>query len=213
MSNPFLRSKQQSVRNQPSASSMNPMGARIPPTGGFSAPPPSVPSAMQQPGFLTAQNGNMPPPPPMATLTQQRAGMNLNAPPPPTSSMPPPPTTGSKPSYLHTRGGYQVPTNAYQFGTATSAEATQSTYYAAEAGSGAPSLTPSYLGSATSYDSSAPAPAAIDPSCQPDEEYMKLTYEIAPNSPSLEGMTGMPFACILRPMAPEGVMAFPPAHA
>ena len=41
----------------------------------------------------------------------------------------------------------------------------------------------------------------------PDEEYMKLTFEIAPNSPSLQGMSGMPFAGVFRPMAADGVCA------
>lgn len=105
-----------------------------------------------------------------------------------------------------------MPTNAYQYGMAGTTESAQNSFYAAEAGANAPATTPSYIGSAANYDVSSPAPAPIDPDCQPDEEYMKLTYEVAPNSPSLEGMTGMPFAAVIRPMAPEGVASSPFSH-
>ena len=102
-----------------------------------------------------------------------------------------------------------MPTNAYQYGMAGTSE---SSFYAAEAGANAPAVTPSYMGAAASYDASSPAPAPTDPECQPDEEYMRITYEVAPNSPSLAGMTGMPFAAVIRPMAPEGVASPSPPH-
>lgn len=88
-----------------------------------------------------------------------------------------------------------MPTNAYQYGMAGTSESTQSSFYAAEAGANAPVATPSYMGAAASYDASSPAPAPTDPECQPDEEYMRITYEVAPNSPSLAGMTRNALRC------------------
>ena len=105
-----------------------------------------------------------------------------------------------------------MPTNAYQYGMAGTTDSTQSAFYANEAGANTPTAAPSYMGATASYDASSPAPAPVDPNCQPDEEYMKLSYEIAPNSPSLESMTGMPFAAVIRPMAPEGVVFSSSSH-
>lgn len=42
------------------------------------------------------------------------------------------------------------------------------------------------------------------PRVQPDEEYMRITYEVAPNSPSLRAEAGRPFCCRDPPMAPAG---------
>ena len=39
-----------------------------------------------------------------------------------------------------------------------------------------------------------------------------MTYEIAPNSTSLQGLAGIPFGAIFRPMAVEGVGVMTAMH-
>ena len=207
MSNPFLRAKQQNGASQPQSAVMNQNAVRPPPVSTYSAPPPSFAPPTQ--AFYPAPqvNPGIPPPPTVSAMTQQMANMSLNPQGPPPSTMPPPPTGNVQSSYHTNKGRYQVPSNAYQYASASQTTSTQQQYFAEGTSSTASTMTPAYIGQGTTYESTAPAPACADPSTLPDEEYMKLTFEIAPNSTSLQGLSGMPFAGIFRPMAADGVCA------
>lgn len=205
MSNPFLRAKQQNGTMQPQAAVMNPSGARHPPVNTYSAPPQGFAQPPQAFAPAPQVARGIPPPPTVSAITQQMANLSLNPQGPPPSTMPPPPTGNVQSSYLTTKGRYQVPSNAYQYASVAPTDNMQSQHHTAEGGFAAASTTPAYIGQGTTYDSTSPAPACADPSTLPDEEYVKLTYEIAPNSNSLQGMSGMPFGGIFRPMAVDGV--------
>ena len=212
MSNPFLRAKQQSGASNQQASALNPNGVRGPPGSAFPAPA----AGFSQPNTAFYSNPPagraIPPPPTVSSMTQQMANMSLNSQAPPTSAMPPPPSGSVQGSYLPTKGRYQVPSNAYQYASASQTDSMSSPYYSAESGTSGPSTTPTYIGAGTTYDSTAPAPSATDPAALPDEEYAKLSYEIAPNSTSLQGLSGMPFGGIFRPMASDGVVLVVCSH-
>ena len=175
MSNPFLRAKQQSGTSNKQASALNPNGVRGPPGNAFPAPA----AGFSQPNTAFYSNPSagrgIPPPPTVSSMTQQMANMSLNSQAPPTSAMPPPPTGSVQGSYLPTKGRYQVPSNAYQYASASQTDSMNSPYYSAESGTSGPSTTPTYIGAGTTYDSTAPAPSATDPAALPDEEYAKLS--------------------------------------
>ena len=205
MSNPFLRAKQQNVATQPQGSALSSNGPRIPTGTSFQSAPPKI-SAPSAPFYSNPSAGrSVPPPPTVSSMTQQMANMSLSPQGPPTSTLPPPPTGSAQGSYLSTKSGYQLPASAYQYGSASQTESSGNAYYAAESGSQGPASTPAYIGGGHTYDAAAPAPASPDPEVLPDEEYAKVTYEIAPNSTSLQGLAGIPFGAIFRPMAVEGV--------
>ena len=206
MSNPFLRNKQQTAATQQPAAFSNPMPPRTTGVSAFSAPPTAFQSPVQP--FTPGVQGTrgIAPPPTMGTAPPQMSNMGMPSAPPTTNVMAPPPTGSVQGSYLATKGRYQVPSNAYQFGSAMQPSQPQN-MYAAEVHSES-QIAPAYIGNTTTYASTAPAPAPVDASMIPDEEYMKLTYEVAPNSNSLQGLCSMPFGAIFRPMAADGVCVF-----
>ena len=204
MNNPFLQNKKQNVVNQQPATGTAPVANRPNTVGAFSAPPTSSYPPVQAFTPYAASNTQVTPPPSINSISQQMSNMSLHSGPPPAKTVAPPPTGSVHGSYLATKGRYQVPSNAYQYASASQPTQPQS-FYNPEGGNYTPQITPAYVGPTTSYDASAPAPAGSDPSLLPDEEYVKLSYEIAPNSNSLQSLCCLPFGAMFRPMAPEGV--------
>lgn len=204
MSNPFLRNKAPNAASSQAAPVSAPLNQRQGPPSAFSAPPTAFQQPVQ-PFVPTTQNTKMVAPPPTTeTIAQQMSNMSLQSAPPPTNSVPPPPSGHNQSSYLGTKGRYQVPSTAYQYGSVTQANPSQSPYGSAY-NEMTSQIAPAYIGQGASYDARSPAPAAVDPSLMPDEEYVKLSYEVAPNSPSLQNLCALPFGGVFRPMAPEGV--------
>ena len=217
MTNPFLKNAGQNSKSQQVAPGFAPMA---PPTGNvnaFSAPPTAFQPSIQPFAPSGPMSTNIAPPPTTDNLVQQMSNMsfqsapptNAMAPPPSTNAMAPPPTNAVQGSYLATRGRYQVPSNAYQYASGSQPTQSQPSYNS-EMGSQA---TPAFMGTAsTNYSASAPAPAPVSPETLPDEEYVKLTYEVAPNSPSLQSLCSIPFGGIFRPMAADGVFSIVRIH-
>lgn len=102
-------------------------------------------------------------------------------------------------------GRYQIPTNAYNLTSVDPSQSQNQSMYSPDTGAMSSGMSPAYMGPQTNYDLSAPAPSPISPEMQPDEEYVKLSYDVAPNSSSLQGLAGIPFGGVFRPMAPDGV--------
>lgn len=203
MSNPFIQNKKQNFAGQQPAAGTAPVANRPNTGSAFSAPPTSFRPSVQ----TFTPYAPIAPPPSVESVAQQMSNMSIQSGPPPAKTVAPPPTGNAHGNYLTTKGRYQVPSNAYQYASASQPIQSQS-FYNTEAGSAVPQITPAYVGHTTSYDASAPAPSGVDPALLPDEEYVKLSYEIAPNSSSLQSLCCLPFGAIFRPMAPEGVCPY-----
>ena len=207
MSNPFTRSRQSNAAPQ--------QPAPIPMQGGGRTPPPTAYSGASNvfhptqyafpPGSLGGRP--VPPPPSVDAVSQQLSSMSLNSEPPQSSPSALPSGRSSSGDYLAIRGHYKVPSVAYNIGAADPAQSQQQSLYNSETGAFGSSVTPAYIGQTASLSASAPPPPAFDSSMQPDEEYVKLSCEIAPNSASLQGLAGIPFGAVFRPMSPDGVAA------
>ena len=87
-------------------------------------------------------------------------------------------------------GRYQIPTTAYNLTSVDPSQTQNQPMYGGNTAAMGSGMSPAYMGPQTNYDLSAPAPSPISPEMQPDEEYVKLSIDIAPNSSSLQGLAG-----------------------
>ena len=209
MSNPFLRNTNQNAAQPQPSAVPNMVGARTLPPSGYSAP--ANVFNPQQRAFHPGSAGGrvVPPPPSMDTVAQQMSNMSLNSEPPQSSISAPPSGSVSAGAYRPMNGRYQIPTTAYNLTSVDPSQTQNQPMYGGNTAAMGSGMSPAYMGPQTNYDLSAPAPSPISPEMQPDEEYVKLSIDIAPNSSSLQGLAGIPFGGVFRPMAPDGVGTLP----
>ena len=209
MSNPFLKNNNQNTAQQQPSAVPNIVGARTLPPSGYSAPT-NVFNPQQRAFYPGSAGGRVvPPPPSMDTVAQHMSNMSLNSEPPQSSISAPPSGSVSAGAYRPMNGRYQIPTTAYNLTSVDPSQTQNQPMYGGNTAAMGSGMSPAYMGPQTNYDLSAPAPSPISPEMQPDEEYVKLSYDIAPNSSSLQGLAGIPFGGVFRPMAPDGVRSLP----